>query len=506
MQSTTKQLKAEDYTIDFPCSGNCSNCKIMEFLQNSGLPRTYIGSDPEFAMQGRAGGEYTFEDVTYDYEVDVDRVGYDGDGTTGEMRPYHNECPIKHGFNIIELIRYIEEDLEEEAGGIQPYWVMGGPICDPQNSRVYALGGHIHFSDVYDTTLYNRAEFYNALVNFLVLPFAAYADLDLVQERIDKTGYGRMYETSDIGGDEMRRSDGQHDGWEFRLLPSFLIDDQAVMEVLAVAKTVITEVLMNPDRFRKALMKKIVKDYNNGIFSEEMAARILMSYSEIKQFALYPLFKELIDNFYEAVISGVHWNYKAFSFADREDYSKDQNVIDKFKTVQKDIDKYLKEKFFFEVVTSSDINIGKAKEAILSSDRLAELFEFFNINKVVVYGLHEDRGEHFFIQSKAVDWIMDTSTELFYTTAGYQFVIRSVFGSMDSNTLSIGIPKTLRLQFGFESEVVSFLEDVISCDFDNIKEQNEDYLRICLNCKEALKTNWKECRAECDNCGKYYQI
>ncbi len=178
-----------------------------------------LGADPEFALV-KAGGKivYASRYVTHSGLVGYDRQSRANRGSVfplAELRPNPSPSPFTLVANIETALRRAAELLPTK--GVS--WLAGSY---PMGK--YPTGGHIHFSGAPLTTPFLRA-----LDSYLGVVIMLLEQRHRAKRR--RRRYGRA-------GDFRRK---EHGGFEYRVLPSWLVSPEATTATLALAKTVAAE-------------------------------------------------------------------------------------------------------------------------------------------------------------------------------------------------------------------------------------------------------------------------
>jgi len=178
-----------------------------------------LGADPEFALVAQGGKLlYASRYVNHEGLVGYDRQSRANRGAVfplAEIRPNPSPSPHTLAENVEAALARAAELLPTRGvawlGGSFPY-------------GAYPTGGHIHFSGVPLTT-----PFLQALDNYLGIPVMLLEQRQRAKKR--RRQYGRA-------GDFRRK---EHGGFEYRVLPSWIVSPEAAEATLCLAKAVAAE-------------------------------------------------------------------------------------------------------------------------------------------------------------------------------------------------------------------------------------------------------------------------
>lgn len=178
-----------------------------------------LGADPEFALVGNGGRLlYASRYVHHAGLVGYDRQSRANRGSVfplAEIRPNPSPSPLVLTTNVESALQRAAELLPTKGAS----WLAGSY---PFGS--YPTGGHIHFSGTPLTT-----PFLQALDSYLSVPVMLVEQRQRAKRR--RRRYGRA-------GDFRRK---EHGGFEYRVLPSWIVSPEATRATLSLAKVVATE-------------------------------------------------------------------------------------------------------------------------------------------------------------------------------------------------------------------------------------------------------------------------
>ena len=186
---------------------------------SEGARDAVLGADPEFALAA-SGGKLLYASR---YVPHAGLVGYDRQSRANrgsvfplaELRPAPSPSPHVLAANVEAALKKAKDLLPARGAS----WIAGSfPLGQ------FPAGGHVHFSGTPLTT-----PFLQALDNYLGLPVMLLEQKQRAKRR--RRRYGRA-------GDFRRK---EHGGFEYRVLPSWIVSPEATLAALALAKCVAAE-------------------------------------------------------------------------------------------------------------------------------------------------------------------------------------------------------------------------------------------------------------------------
>lgn len=236
-----------------------------------------IGADPEFCC---IAGRTLVESAAY--TNNYDEFGCDGNGITFEVRPEPSIDPIVIVTNIHDIFARKIHANKEFA---EFQWRAGSYYAD------CSLGGHIHFGipsrQIATRTCANVLDNYVGAISLLI----EHKGQGL--RRRTESNYGRPGDT--------RRQDW---GFEYRTMSSWITSPYVASAILCLAKTVMFELLNNPNFQPRAQVTEqdfVTMDVN----------RILTLFpdiwNDITSMKMYQAYKPYIDLIYFLVKKKLTW-------------------------------------------------------------------------------------------------------------------------------------------------------------------------------------------------------
>lgn len=234
-----------------------------------------MGADPELTcMEGRKiveSGNYTDESAMF---------GCDGNGVTFEIRPSPSMDPLQVVTNIHEIF---VKQAKTEPRYLKYKWMAGSFFYG------YPMGGHIHFGTkgkVEIKTAVTHLDHYTGSISMLI-------EQTNQGKARRKYGYGKM-------GDYRE----QHHGFEYRTPSSWLTSPYVAAAMLCLSKTVIYELLNNPNFDWKAHVSS--KNFNQ-MEVEAVRAKFPDIWKDITQMSQYQVYKPYIDLLYHLITKKLTW-------------------------------------------------------------------------------------------------------------------------------------------------------------------------------------------------------
>lgn len=465
-----------------PCDLDCSNCSFMSCLLDYD-PRIVIGSDPEFNIVEPATGRihvfkdfmHHFEDVQYpcndgencSYE-DGDcspnercplrgesddetsrRIGLDGCGTTGEIRPIESECPMQHARNIDSLIQDIEKDLPK---GLTEYRVIGGPYPSEP------AGGHVHFSRQSGRDLYNRTGiFMDSLAYYLAIPLDCLFEQSKCRQRRDGTSYGKL------GSDGIRCAE-DHTGYEFRVPPSWMIDIQLMESVLSLTKVAVHAIEYAPHKYEVELPRRLKFSYDRVRRNEFTTANALKALDEVRNMPLYPLFSKRIELLAGMVVQGLQWTNKPYGKARIRPFK--QNTIQReliLKVLKEGVEEIAEKGKYFgvQITLNRDQGLSNLDRHLNDDEEFLLVCDDNQIEKLYILGLSSSRGALFHVSYNLITGRSDPLEGTRIRAAGTWDCVSSFqWGVPELNQLIVGIPRHVRDEFNTRN-LVQIIKEII---------------------------------------------
>ena len=229
------------------------------------LPNLTIGADPEFEIFDSVTKTFIpanqiFQD---DPRGNPREIGHDGHPETGEIRPQYADNPIKLATNIKRTVKKMIAQLANNNPQLDAN--CGGGLNE-------MLGGHIHFNIPISGDMTEVKHILYDLIGCHVRDCMS-------NDSARKEHNHYMHRDAD---DSIRKAD-KYTGFEWRLLPSFILNEEICRAVLCTTWCVIKEI------------------YGGGL--KKNAYRKDETEEILKSLALYPYYKKYIDKFVELFIA-----------------------------------------------------------------------------------------------------------------------------------------------------------------------------------------------------------
>jgi hypothetical protein len=257
------------------------------YINLSPKKTTCIGSDPEFIIFAKSGGE---EYVMHAADVLAFESDIGSDGPLGELRASPGLTPEEHVDNLEELIGniYSKLDPNEYKCRILPYmkskWVhlhdYNNNTISERNS-VFTCGGHIHFGLTQKARI---KEINNLIVNIidrLIAVCMHRVDMDMSAKRIDDGGYGYLADFKDEGI-----------SLEYRgLSGTWLLYKDLATVVLSVTNSLVENITVR--------INECFEDVNNNYWSIENGCSLNSNVETVENAIknLYPEIKPIIEEY-----------------------------------------------------------------------------------------------------------------------------------------------------------------------------------------------------------------
>lgn len=255
---------------------------LLATLRGEGCPRFLMGADPEFMLRDSRTGRMVFASDFFPMHgaigcdarhVRAGRSGY----PLAEVRPKPAQSPLE----LFENIRQIMA----RAANLAPYrnvqWRAGTlPF------RELPVGGHIHFGMPPNSGLLRALDNYLAVI-FLMLenPLAA---------RARRRRYGWL-------GDYRQKS---HGGFEYRVVPSWLVSPIYAKAALCLAKVIACEwQKLRRDFFLDPEAQRAFRRADQDYFRPNIGALV----ADIRATNSYSQYEEAIQPVLQQVLDGQHW-------------------------------------------------------------------------------------------------------------------------------------------------------------------------------------------------------
>lgn len=238
-----------------------------------------IGADPEFAIVNRnnrviQAGDYFSDD-------NGEQFGCDGNGITFEVRPDPSKEPLQVVNNIHDI--FVRQVIAEPEF-LKFKWLSGS------FQHGYPLGGHVHFG------ISNRHVSHEVAVNFL----DHYVGLISLLLEVKRDGKRRRDDDYGSMGDYRE----QEWGFEYRPMSSWLSSPYIAAAMLCLSKTVMFEVMNNPnfewhklaqaDDFYLMRQSKILEHFPT-------------LWKDITKMRMYQVYKPYLDLIYFLVKNKLTW-------------------------------------------------------------------------------------------------------------------------------------------------------------------------------------------------------
>jgi hypothetical protein len=237
-----------------------------------------MGADPEFVIYNKTTGSL----LESENEVNsYSRFGADGNGITFEVRP----LPSKNPLQVVSSIHNIFTGQVLASPKLFKHEWKAGSFYDG-----CPLGGHIHFGVGGDEISYATTA--SILDNYL-------GALTLLMEDYDE-GLSRRSEGYGFAGD-YRTQDW---GMEYRPCSSWLTSPYVSAAVLCLAKTIVFEVMNNPNFKPRHYTNRDVFEYMKTDYLQDHFPK---AWEEITKMKLYQSFKPYIDIIYHIIKSKKCW-------------------------------------------------------------------------------------------------------------------------------------------------------------------------------------------------------
>jgi len=304
-------------------------------------------------------------------------IGCDGRRETGELRPPPGNSWQEISRNTKNLVRRLIDSIGDR------YDIYSGPFFD------YAIGGHIHFSEVnrYKYDILPRLDYYLAMpLEELMIP-----SLNIKR----KKSYGAY-----------SSSEPKDWGWEYRTLPSFIINEDLVDFVYCVTEKIVKTVISNESfpygsSFDSDSLEDIHKFWGKYVFDECKYAKYL--YGLLRSGRTLPNVDASINN------NWVHKKTSSFIFSK-------------------------------EVIPVDLIRLNA------------------NCDKVYVYGLSGSKGKDL-IYTSGVEFSPEFLQEIAYRR---YTIVKGISGSAAPYRRSIGFSKNMRINSYGEVLDGSFITDILN--------------------------------------------
>lgn len=241
-----------------------------------------IGADPEFCLLSRDGE--SLEDM--DHALRDNSLGYDGDGTTLELRP-------RPSFNPLEVVKNIRgilvKKIKTHPDSLNYQW-----HCGSYHSGAGSFGGHIHFGTGG-----------RVAPDIAVTALAQYVGACGIL--IENTKDARLRRDSGYGAPTDMRI--QRHGFEYRAPSSWITSPYVAAAMLCLGKIVVHELLES----RKLNTTRIPENALSTIDKPVIQFHFPTLWNEITHMELYQTYKPHVDLIYFLVKNKRNW-YPTSSF------------------------------------------------------------------------------------------------------------------------------------------------------------------------------------------------
>jgi len=258
------------------------------------IPIPTIGTDPELEIYDEFG--FINANTILTSRTDVP-VGTDGNSNIAEIRPKEGKTALELADNIGDLIKKLKFKCDEKFGRDTNYIIRAG------NGKRMSLGGHIHFGILKK----QRQEAVDAL-DFLSMAISTIYTRKYFKIRTNSS-YGKLGDVRD-----------QPWGFEYRTLPSYIIDRETTEQILCSTHCIAIDFLRGDlkdnlyfkrlmrwyDKYRQTIRTKYEQG-EEGVFDFKLKT-IYKMVTHTKAYNEMEGYKPRVDRLFERIFNKVEIN------------------------------------------------------------------------------------------------------------------------------------------------------------------------------------------------------